>query len=106
MVKPPNVLVIRYLLFILNSVYTVTVLHDSSHILCYPGNPGTRRTQLTHSQQTESLQRQDKEYLGRQVSALTLRASEAEERAGSLSVELEQARRDRQSVYEQLMKSR
>ncbi len=62
--------------------------------------------QMTRSQQTGALHHQDNEYLSRQVGALTLRASEAEERAASLSIELEQTRRDKQTVYEQLVKSR
>lgn len=62
--------------------------------------------QHSHRQQIEHLLQQDKDYLSRQLTDLTHRAGQAEERVDSLTLELTNAKKDRDNLYGQLLKSR
>ena len=62
--------------------------------------------QLSTVQQSLALLRQDKEYLGRQVSELGRRASLAEERGDALVQQLGETKQAKEKLYEHFLKTR
>ena len=62
--------------------------------------------QLTAARQSLSLLKQDKEYLTRQVADLANRAAFAEEKIQQLNLQVEDAKRSREEMYDKYVSSR
>ena len=62
--------------------------------------------QLSALEQSSVLLKQDKEYLGKQVSELTQRCRVAEERCEYLLLQLTEAKQSKEQLYEQFVRSR